>query len=405
MELRQHYALLLGLDDSWRVESVDLEVEKKRVEIRLIHAGGKIACPECGGPCGIADHAEERRWRHLDTMQFATEIVARLPRVRCPEHGVKTSEAPWAGKHSRFTLLFEAFAIDVLKACRTVGAAADLLGLSWDQVQSIVNRAVVRGLARRAATPIANLGLDEKSFGKGHDYVTVMTDLDGSRVLEVTPERTREAAETLLVTLSDEQRREVKAVAADMAPAYAAAVAATLPQADLVHDKFHVAKHLGEAVDKVRRAENKALATAGDDSLKGTRWLWLYALSKLTRAQRRRFEAVRDAELKTARAWGMKEQFRWFWRHVYRTSAESFFQRWYGWAIRSRLEPMKRAARMLRRHLPGLLNYFRHRITNAAAEGFNSVIQSLRYAARGFRNFANYRARILFFCGKLDLKP
>jgi transposase len=405
MELRQHYALLLGLDDSWRVESVDLKVEKKRVEIRLAHAGGGVKCPECGDLCGIADHAEERRWRHLDTMQFATEIVARLPRARCPEHGVKTTEAPWAGKHSRFTLLFEAFAIEVLDACRTIGAAAELLGLSWDQAQSIMNRAVERGLARREPTPIPHLGLDEKSFGRGHDYVTVMTDLGGSRVLDVTPERTREAAETLLETLSDDQRKQVQAVAADMAPAYAAAVAATLPAAELVHDKFHVAKHLGEAVDKVRRAENKALAATGDDALKGTRWLWLHAHSQLTRAQRRQFATVRNAELKTARAWAMKEQFRWFWRHVYRTSAESFFARWYGWAIRSRLSPMKRVAKMLRRHLPNLLNYFRHPITNAASEGFNSVIQSLRYAARGFRNFANYRARILFFCGKLELKP
>jgi transposase len=396
---------LLGLDDSWRVESVDLEVENKRVEIRLIHAGGRVACPECGRDCPIADHAEERRWRHLDTMQFATELVARLPRARCAEHGVKTLEAPWAGKHSRFTLLFEAFAIDVLLACKNVKAAAKLLGLSWDQANLILGRAVDRGMARREATPIAHLGLDEKSFGKGQDYVTVMTDVNGSRVLDVAPERTREAAETLLETLSDEQREKVKAVAADMASAYTSAVSAKLPNADVVHDKFHVAKHLGEAVDKVRRKENKTLSAEGDETLKGTRYLWLFAAANLSPEQRRRFKAIKNAELKTARAWAMKEQFRWFWRHVYWTSAAGFFARWYGWAVRSRLLPMARVAKMLKRRLQGLLNYFRHRITNAASEGFNSVIQSLRYAARGFRNFENYRARILFFCGKLDLKP
>lgn len=403
--LHGHYARLLGLDDSWRVESVDLELEKKRVEIRLAHAGGRVVCPECGGECGIADHAEERRWRHLDTMQFATELVARLPRCRCPDHGVKTVAAPWTGKHSRFTLLFEAFAVEVLLACKNVKAAAALLGLSWDQVDAILRRAVERGLERRDAAAIRHLGLDEKSFGRGHDYVTVMTDLDGSRVLDVAPERTQEAAETLLETLSDEQRTQVQAVAADMLPAYAAAVAAKAPQADLVHDKFHVAKGLSEAVDQVRRAENKSLAAAGDERLKGTRQLWLFAAPNLSRPQRRRFDAIKKAGLKTARAWAMKEQFRWFWRHVYRTSAEGFFTRWFGWASRSRLGPMKRAAKTLKRHLPGLLNYFRHRITNATSEGYNSVIQSLRYAARGFRNFANYRARILFYCGKLDLNP
>src|SRR5215207_193132 len=231
--LHDHYARLLGLDDSWRVDSVNLELEQKRVAIRLAHAGGRVVCPECGALCGIADHAEERRWRHLDTMRFATELAARLPRSRCPEHGVKTIAAPWTGKHSRFTLLFEAFAVEVLLACKNVKAAAALLGLSWDQVDAILRRAVERGLQRRDAAPIRHLGLDEKSFGRGHDYVTVMTDLDGSRVLEVAPERTQEAAESLLETLSDEQRTQVKAVAADMLPAYAAAVAAKAPQADL----------------------------------------------------------------------------------------------------------------------------------------------------------------------------
>ena len=128
--LSSHYARLLGLNDSWRVESVDLQIEDRRVEIRLSHVGSGVFCPEYGEACGLADHADERRWRHLDTMQFTTELVARLPRSRCAEHGVKTIVPPWAGKHSRFTLLFEAFAVEVLQACRTVKAAAALLGLS-----------------------------------------------------------------------------------------------------------------------------------------------------------------------------------------------------------------------------------------------------------------------------------
>ena len=146
--LSSHYARLLGLNDSWRVESVDLQIEDRRVEIRLSHVGSGVFCPECGEACGLADHADERRWRHLDTMQFTTELVARLPRGRCGDHGVKTIVPPWAGKHSRFTLLFEAFAIEVLQARRTVNAAAALLGLSWDAVQSIMDRAVARGLER-----------------------------------------------------------------------------------------------------------------------------------------------------------------------------------------------------------------------------------------------------------------
>jgi transposase len=403
--LSTHYARLLGIDESWKVEDVNLQVDQRRVEIRLAHVGRGVSCPECGRTCGLADHAEERRWRHLDTMQFVTEIVARLPRCRCPEHGVKTVVPPWAAKHSRFTLLFEAFAVEVLQACRTINAAAAMLNLPWDAVQTIMDRAVARGLVRREATVVAHVGLDEKSFGKGQDYITVLTDLDGSRVLDVTEERTETAAKAVLQTLTKEQREGVQAVAADMLPAYAKAVAQELPNAELVHDKFHVAKYLGEAVDQVRRAENKALQAQDDDRLTGTRQLWLFNKSNLSHRQRRRFAAIRKGDLKTARAWALKEEFRWFWRHVYALSAEEFFNHWYAWGGRCRLKPMVKVAKMLKRHLPNLLTYFRHRITNATSEGFNSVIQALRYAARGFRSFANYRTRILFYCGKLSLVP
>ena len=403
--LRSHYARLLELDDSWEVEDVALAVEERRVEIRLKSVGNRVPCPECGQACSIADHAEERRWRHLDTMQFITELVARLPRCRCPEHGVKTVVPPWAAKHSRFTLLFEALAIDVIQACRTVKAAAALLRLSWSAVHAIMARAVERGLERRDERQIAHLGIDEKNFGKGQSYVTVLTDIDGSRVVDVAPDRTEVAAERGLHSLSPQQRSRVRAVAADMLPAYANAVAKHLPNAELVHDRFHVAKHLGEAVDKVRRAENKALQEVDDNRLKGTRQLWLYNKKNLSAHHARRLAAIRQSDLKTARAWAIKEEFRWFWRYTYTESAATFFRRWYAWGARSRLTPVVKVAKMLKKHLPNLLTYFRHRITNASSEGFNSVIQSLKYAARGFRSFDNYRTRILFFCGRLDLKP
>jgi transposase len=386
--LSTHYAQLLGLDDSWRVDAVDPRLKERRVEGGLTHVGTGVSCPECGVSCGLADHAEERRWRHLDTMQFTTELVARLSRCRCPGHGVKTIVPPWAGKHSRFTVFFEAFAIEVLQACRTVKAAAALVGLSWDAAQTIMDRAVERGLERREAKPGPHLGIEEKNFGKGQDYITVLTNLDGSRVLDVALERTQAVAE-----------------AADMLPAYANAVANQTPNAELVHDKFHVAKHLGEAVDQVRRAENKALQAEDDDRLQGTRQLWLFNKANLSPAHRHRFASIRQNVLKTARAWAIKEEFLWFWRHVYPTSAEEFFGQWYAWGVRCRLRPIIKVARMLKRHLPNLLSYFRHQITNATSEGLSSVIQALKYASHGFGSFQNYRTRILFFCGKLDLRP
>lgn len=404
-DLNLHYSVLLGLDEFWQVDEVDLDLSKNQVVIQLSHTGGQLTCTGCGDQCSQADRGPERTWRHLDTMQFKTELKARIPRSRCAACGVKTIAVPWAGKHSRFTLMFEAFAIKVLQSCANVSKAATLLRLSWDAVHRLIERAVARGLDRRQLDGVEHVGIDEKSFGKGHDYVSVMTDIDNRRVLEVAPPRTLESAASLWKTLSEEQRKQIKSVSMDMWQAFMNSVAEHAPKAEVVHDKFHVSKYLGEAVDKVRRAENKALRLEGDDRLKGSKQLWLYCFENLDEERQDRLSKLQEQDLKTSRAWAIKENFRWFWDYTYAGNAEKFFNRWYGWARRSRLEPIKKVAKKLKTHIDGLLSYFRHRVTNAAAEGFNSRIQSIKSAARGFRKFANYRLRILFFCGKLDLLP
>lgn len=404
-ELNQHYRGLLGLDSSWNVDEVQLDLSDHQVIIHVSHGGGALVCPECGECCSRADTAPERTWRHLDTMQFRTEIRAAIPRSRCQACGVKTITVPWAGKHSRFTLMFEAMAIRVLQACANVSRAAELLGLCWDSVHRIIDRAVARGLDRRSLEGVRHLGMDEKSFGKGHAYVSIMTDLDNPRVLEVAQERTIEAADSLWETLPDAQREQVASVSIDMWQAFMTSAEKNVPNAEIVHDKFHVSKYLNDAVDKVRRREHKTLTQSGDDRLKGSRQLWLYNVENLDRKRRSELQEIQQQDLKTGRAWAIKENFRRFWKYIYPGTANEFFRRWYSWAIRSRLDPIKKVARMLKSHLDGLLSYFRHRFTNAVSEGFNSRIQSIKSAARGFRNFANYRLRILFFCGKLEMLP
>jgi transposase len=301
--------------------------------------------------------------------------------------------------------MFEALAIRVLQACANVSRAAALLGLSWDAMHAIIERAVARGLERRSLDDILHVGMDEKSFGKGHDYVSIMTDIDNRRVVEVAPERTIEAADSLWETLSELQRSEVKSVSLDMWQAFMISAGKNAPDAEIVHDKFHIAKYLGEAVDKVRRSEHRELKQAGDETLTGSRQLWLYNVENLKDEKYDELMEIQKSDLKTGRGWAIKENFRWFWEYTYAGNAKKFFHRWYGWAIRSRLDPIKKVAVMLKNHLDGLLSYFRHRVTNAISEGFNSRIQSIKSAARGFRNFNNYRTRILFYCGKLNLMP
>lgn len=404
--LNTHYRQLLGLGEPWQVSSVNLDPSEARVEIRVEWpAQEALSCPECGERCPRYDYREERRWRHLDTMQFRTEIVCSVPRCQCKKHGVQTIRVPWAEPGSRFTMLFERLAIDVLLACQTRSNARKLLGLSWAEVHRIQRRAVERGLLRRKTEEVRYVGMDEKSFGRGHDYVTVMTDIDRSRVLEVVRGRDTTAAQSCWKCLGD-LAKKVQAVAMDMWDAYSKAAAIEASQAAIVHDRFHCSKHLNEGVDKVRRKEHADLRKQGKDWLGGMKYIFLRNPENWTNEHEEAFEAVRELNLKVADAWALKEDFKEFWEQVNRRMGKALFQRWEK-EVQAKVDlaPMKKVAAMLRNHLNGLLNYFDHRITNAHAEGFNSKIQSLKALARGFRNFENYRAVILFHCGKLSLYP
>jgi len=303
--------------------------------------------------------------------------------------------------------MFEAFAIAVLEAARNLEAGRKLLRLSWDGANTIIKRAVERGLAQRDITEVKRIGIDEKSFLRGHNYITLLNDLDGGRVLDVVSERTETACRELILKAlpADSNRFKVKAVALDMWPAFRNAVSDLLGKADIVYDRFHISKYLGEAVDQVRRAEHKQLLAQGDQSLTGTRYSWLRSEQTRTGKHQDVLERLCGRNLKTSRAWAIKESFQEFWNARNEGFAEEIFRSWYTWAVRCRLKPIVKIAKMLKRHLDGLMSYFRHRISNAVSEGLNSKIQSIKASARGFRNFENYRNRILFCCGKLALSP
>jgi len=406
MDIEEHYSQLLGIHSPWQISHVVLKMQEQRVDIEIEYADDVGPCPECGTICPKHDDRKRRSWRHLDTMQFATYLHCELPRVRCKEHGAKTVKAPWAEKNSRFTLLFEGFAIRVLQAARSVEEARKLLGLNWHQVEAIKARAVKRGLSRREVVTIPHLGIDEKQFRSGHRYISSLVDLQGGRVLDVVEERTEQACKALIEqSLSEQQRKQVTAVALDMWKAYANAVGEKLPQADIVHDRFHISQHLNEAVDKVRRQENKQLIKQGDKRLVGTKFTWLVNEERISEAFADQFEDLKRADLKVSRAWALKELFRDFWTYNYAGWAKRHFDKWYAWAIRSRLEPIKEKARMIRDHLPNILTYFKHRISNAVAEGLNSKIQTIKANARGYRSFEGFRNSILFYCGGLDMRP
>jgi len=403
----QLYQQILGIVGPWQVADVELRLEEGEVHVFLEHEAQAVwVCPECQAECPLYDHDSERSWRHLDTCQYRTILHAAPPRVRCPEHGVRVVRLPWAEPHSRFTALFERLAIDWLTAA-SQRAVADLLGLSWDEVHGIMQRAVERGLRRREREIIAYLGVDEKSFRKGHRYVTLVNDLTRGRVLYIADGRKQSSLDGFWATLTEKQRDGIAAVALDMSQPYEQSIRANLPQAaeKMVFDKFHVAKHLGDAVDKVRRAENKELLAENDERLKGTKYDWLKGREQFDLATWRAFCQLRRGNLRTSRAWALKEQAMKLWDFRYVEAARRHFNWWYRWATHSRLKPMIDEAQMLVRHLPNILTYLKHRITNATSESINAKIQWVKYTARGFRNPDNFKSAIYFHCGGLDLSP
>lgn len=401
----EHYELLLGLKSPWRVKTANLDLGGRKVDIEVEYDPKRpVYCPQCGDSCRRHDHAPMRTWRHLDVMQFTTEIRACIPRVHCEKHGVQTLVAPWAEPGSRFTVLFEAFAVQLLLATGSLEQAAQMLKLDWDSVQRIMDRAVERGMIRRSTEEVTLLGFDEKSFGKGQKYISHMTDHSQRRILDVVPDRTQEAAEKLWSTLPKSQREKVLAVTMDMSAGFASAAKIAAPQADIVYDKFHVHKHLNEGVDLVRREEHQRLSLEGDKTLAKTKYLWLKN-GGLDERSKLKFEELCELGLKTADAWYHKELFTEFWAQDTKEEAQTFFELWHAGVLASELKPMIKVAKTIFNHLEGILNYFSFPISNGIVEGFNSRIQSIKSAARGFRNFKNYRTRIMFYCGKLDLAP
>ena len=412
MQDRQLYAQILGITSPWSVARVELKLsEEQAVHVYLEHdANARFACPECDRECMLHDHQPERRWRHLDTCQYQTILHAAPPRTNCPEHGPRVVKLPWAGPSSRFTALFERLVIDWLKVASQSAVAAQM-GLSWDEVHAMMTRAVERGLKRRQAEPVPRLGVDEKSFRKRHRYLTLVNDLDRHRVLYVAEGRRKESLDGFFNSIPEEQRASIQAVAMDMWDPYVSSVKEHVEAAEekIVFDKFHIAAHVGEAVDKVRREENRQLRERGDNSLTGTKYLWLRnamnLAGKLSDQVAARFESLRATSLKTARAWAMKETLMALFGYQRKHAARAFYEDWHQWAMRSRLKPMKEVAKMLKRRLELILNYCRHRITNARSEALNTKIQWVKATARGYRNQQNFINAIYFHCGALDLNP
>ena len=401
------YKELLGISLPWIITDVLLDSKAETITVRVaLKPGATLACGQCGRQrCPIKDR-RTRTWRHLDTCQFKTLIEAPLPRTDCPECGVKTVSPPWADKHARFTLLFERFAIDALLEMSLTGVCR-LLRISWDEADGIISRAVARGLDQRDLSGVRRIGIDEKSVRKGHHYITVVYDLETARVIWIGEDRSEETLDRFFASLPEETLAQIECITMDMWKPYRASARKWIKDVDekTVLDRFHIQRHLNQAVDKVRKQEHKALKDQGIDLLEKTKWDWLYNVENLPQKREARFEELREYDLKTVRAHAIKENFRHFWDYVYQANARKFFKKWYFWATHSRLQPIIAVAKRLHKHFDRILTFFRLHATNSTAEGINNKIQSVKKKAYGFRNTNRFINAIYFHCGGLNLYP
>ena len=408
MQDKELYQQILGLSSPWTVSDVQLDHDSQEIRVRVEHPrGAKFCCPECSAELPCHDHAAERRWRHLDSCQFKTVLIARTPRVKCPEHGVRNATLPWAEKGSRFTIMFERFAIDVLMAAQTVKGAQGILRTSWDETWHILDKAVERGKSRKCEKAMPRIGIDEKAFRKGQNYITLIYDLDNSTVEAIADGNDTDSGRDCFSQLSQSQRESVDAIAMDMSAAFVKAAKASIPLAEtkIVHDRFHVMKLANEAVDKVRRGEHRRLIQDGDKRLSGTRYLWLTSQENLSDRQKERLDEAYQHELETGKAWAYKEMLRDLWTREDARSATAFFKDWYKRVIHTKLTPLKKVAQTIHERLENVVSFCTHGITNAVAEGINSKIMAIKRRVGGYRNREHFKTAIYFYCGGLSLYP
>jgi transposase len=389
------------------ISGVQLDLKQRTVTISISYdTSVPVACPVCQGQASIYDH-QKRRWRHLDTCQLSTLIECEVPRASCEDHGVKQLPVAWAEANGRFTALFEALAISWLKEASIAGVA-QLLHLSWDEVAGIQQRAVKRGLKRRRKQPLKQIAIDETSFQKRHEYVTVILDRSRDVVLEVLDDRKAETLGEWLRERPAHHLTSVESVTMDMWDPYIKAVTAYIPEAGkkICFDRYHVAQHFGKALDKVRAQENRwFMQTQGASPLNGTKYDWQRNSGRTDNRGRREFMGLSRMNLKTARAWAIKETAAQLWDYCYRGAAEKAWGELLGWIARCRLEPVKRVGRMVRQYFWGIMNAIIARVSNAMAEAKNARIQRIKNMACGFRNRERFRMAILFHLGGLNLMP
>jgi transposase len=363
-----------------------------------------LRCGVCRQRCRkVHSVRKAREWRDLSMRNLPLKLRYRPRRVECPRCGLRVEDFPWAEPWSRVTTTL-LNAVAVLARELSWQGTARHYGLNWKSVAMMVKRAVAYGLRHRARPPVHIIGIDEVSRRKGQVYLTVVYDLRRRVLLWVGEDRTEEAVKKFFTEEMGRRRcHTLQVVCMDMWAPYAKLVREHAVNAQILFDRFHIVKHLNEAVDGVRRALWRQLTSKEKVTVKGTRWLLLKNPWNLNQDQNERLSTLVRWNTPLVRAWYLKEAFQLFWDYKQPWRAEQHLRKWINSAMRSKLEPFKKFANMLRSHLNGILPWTEIRLSNGAVEGMNNKIKSISHRSFGFRTAANFIAAIYHCCARLPL--
>jgi len=392
----------LGLCSPGFVEADEFDLAKKLLTIKInFTKGGHFTCPECGREDCLVYDTQQHKWRHLNFFQHECYLEARVPRIECPKCGVRLVAVPWARPHCKFTLLFEALAMALMKQM-PVHAASRIVREHDTRLWRVLIHYVETARKKLDFSSVVAVGMDETSSRRGHDYVTLFVDLATRRVMFATAGKD---ANTLIQFKIDLLQHNsdgdpVRDIACDMSAAFLKGIQSDFPQARVTFDRFHVVKLVNEAVDQVRREEQRDKP----ELLKKTRYAWLTNPAHQTAKQAEQIHQLLldKYNLKTARAYRLGLNFQEFW-HQLPANAEAFLKQWCWRARHSPLVPIKELAATIKNHWRGILNWFQTGYNTGVMEGINSIVQAAKARARGFRSNRHFIAMIYLIGGKLDL--
>ena len=391
----------LKLEPPWKITKIDFDEKAGAIKIYIDFPKGSIfRCPVCDKEVKAYD-TTEKEWRHLNFLQYACYLRVKVPRIACPGDGVRQIEVPWARDGADFTFLFEAFAMTLAREM-PVNKVSQIIKVDDNKLWRMMHYYTEAARKQEDYSGVTRIGVDETSKAKGHDYVSLFVDMAERRTIFVVEGKDAGtiAAFTKDFKAHNGNPQSITDVSMDMSPAFISGAEENLPRATITFDKYHIMKVINEAVDAVRKAETKE-----QNILRGQKYLFLKNRQNLTETQLKALQTIESLSklnLKTVRAYHMRENFQEIYKEETREGFEKSLKRWYFWVTHSRIEQMIEAARTIKRHWAGVLSWYDSRINNGILEGLNSLVQAAKAKARGYKTFKSLKTIVYMLTGKLD---